>query len=296
MPDPHPGKFFRPSARQIGQQNQTLRKADKVSPFASGPLITPNPCTVFVRNKTGATLSRHSILAITGVEITPDENENSFTSRPVLSGDTPDGTEPVFIILQEPLANNAIGRATAIGPVAVCKVDILDEDHTHAKLIDSDSELESDTSGPGVILYKEAGTGIKWAVLLLGAGESGTCDEVDEFWIEGVPTSGSGNIGYTLDRDPDAAPSAVYDDLAFDYNETAATFLTQLLTHAIGDLTTDDVEVFGGPWPNVSIYVRWKGTDFGKRSIDFPSLDPDTLNNGAVIKMRKASSANWSGY
>jgi hypothetical protein len=118
---------------------------------------------------------------------------------------------------------------------------------------------------------------------------------VDEFWIDGVPTSGAGTIGYTLDRDPNADPAATYDELDFDYNETAAGFQTQLLTHAIGDLTTADMDVFGGPWPYVSIYVRWKG-NFGRRAIPFPSLSPNTLNNGAVIKMRKASAAEWSGF
>lgn len=130
-------------------------------------------------------------------------------------------------------------------------------------------------------------------VAKLGGG--GTCSEVDEFSIaDGTPTSGSGLIGYTLDRDPSDMTAATYDTFSVPFDATNVDFRDALFTHSLS-LSSSDAEVFGGPWPDVSIYVLWKG-DFSARAIPFPSVAPDSLNNGAVIKMRKASSADWQGF
>lgn len=120
----------------------------------------------------------------------------------------------------------------------------------------------------------------------------GQCDEVHEFYMEGNPTSGDCDLGYTLIRDPDVG-SPTYEALTFPYNSTATGFRDILLTHDVV-LTSADVQVGGGPWPDTPIYVIWKG-DFA-RAIELPSRDSTGLNNGARVKMRKASSANWKGF
>ncbi len=122
---------------------------------------------VYVKNNTGAAVDSLNILGITGVAIFPTANQ------PVVFG----GVVPLianhsnsrFVITAEPIANNSIGRAYATG-CAATKVYIYDQTHNFADILDNDkTRLKSTVSGPATILWKESGTGEKWAVIRFGA-------------------------------------------------------------------------------------------------------------------------------
>ena len=127
--------------------------------------------TVQVQNDSGADVGRFGVLGIDGPVIGPDDNLVEFQGRLTLSGVTPvagmhDGR---FVILLDPLGAGRIGRACASG-LTVARVDVSDVSHGYADIDDGDaSHLASGDSGAAAILWKEAGTGEKWAVVKLGS-------------------------------------------------------------------------------------------------------------------------------
>jgi hypothetical protein len=126
---------------------------------------------VLVKNDSGADCDRFAVLGISGILYTPTENEEGFKNRPALVGDTPAAPDHrgKFVILQEPVAAGNLGRACA-GGVTPVQIAVTDEDHGFADISDgSSATLASAPSGPARILYRETGTGTKWAVVLLGS-------------------------------------------------------------------------------------------------------------------------------
>ncbi len=135
------------------------------------------PGTVMVRNDSGETVGQFGILGIDAPLVAPDANENTFRSRVALSCVTP--TLNVhggnFAILAEPLVDGKIGQAFIHGACPV-QINVIDEGHGYATVIDSDaSMLASAPSGTTQILWKEAGTGTKWAVVRLGCQPAQSC-------------------------------------------------------------------------------------------------------------------------
>lgn len=126
---------------------------------------------VLVQNNSGADVDRFGVLGISGVIITPTDNEEEFKSNWAVTGSTPAEGDP-FVVLSEPIAASKIGRAWISGAVIV-KVNVTDADHDHADSAASTASLESAESGPVRILWKESGTGTKWAIVLIGGGGAG---------------------------------------------------------------------------------------------------------------------------
>ena len=80
----------------------------------------------------------------------------------------------MFVVLAEPIASVKIGRAY-IGGVCLAKVNVTDAGHAYATITDGEEAyLTSAASGPVQILWKEAGTGQKWAQIRLGTPATGT--------------------------------------------------------------------------------------------------------------------------
>lgn len=124
--------------------------------------------------KPSVTVARWGVLAITGVEITPTSSPGgataSFEEMPVLTGGTPSATTTAWCVAVEPIAANAVGRV-AVGGVVQCKVEVTSSADTFVACKASAAELKSGTSGEGLILWKESGTGTgKWALVRLAAG------------------------------------------------------------------------------------------------------------------------------
>jgi hypothetical protein len=135
------------------------------------PVLKPY---TWVYCKPSVTVARWGVLAITGMEITPTSSAGgataSFEEMPVLTGGTPSATTTAWCVAVEPIAANAVGRV-AVGGVVQCKVDVTSADDKFVACKASAAELKTGTSGEGLILWKESGTGTgKWALVRLAAG------------------------------------------------------------------------------------------------------------------------------
>src|SRR5690606_13399262 len=102
----------------------------------------------------------------------PSANQPRFTLEAALIGELPTSAHlGKFCVLDEPLAPNAIGRAYVAG-VFPCLIDVDEEteDFTRCDVRDGEAVLEMTPDGTGVVLWKEEGTGSKWAIVSLGGG------------------------------------------------------------------------------------------------------------------------------
>jgi len=73
-----------------------------------------------------------------------------------------------FVVLLEPIIDGEIGRAVVSGVTPV-KVDVADEAHAYADIaVGQAGYLASGESGSALILWKETGTGQKWALVKIG--------------------------------------------------------------------------------------------------------------------------------
>jgi hypothetical protein len=136
------------------------------------PAVPGRPAgVVLVKNTTGADRGLFEIVGLTTPLYDPADNLDEFRFRFAFTGYAPDADYPdIFAILQEPVKDAEIGRALVLGVTPV-KVDLSDAGHGYAKIEDGTyAHLVSATSGPAQILWKEAGTGEKWALVRLPAG------------------------------------------------------------------------------------------------------------------------------
>ena len=76
--------------------------------------------------------------------------------------------EGQFVILLEPLASGAVGRAAVAG-VVVTRVNVPDEAYSQADIADgvTGSLLAVESGGSAAILWRAGGTGVQWAVVRL---------------------------------------------------------------------------------------------------------------------------------
>lgn len=129
-----------------------------------------DPDVVLVRNDSGAAAARFGILGVSGPIITPTVNLEEFKRRVALSGVAPTADhEDAFVVLLEPLAAGAVGEAVISGAVQVA-VDVAAESDTTCGAVASDAAKLKSGVGSNRILWKEAGTGTKWAVVRVGGG------------------------------------------------------------------------------------------------------------------------------
>lgn len=147
---------------------------------AAGRALGGDTGMVLVRNDSGADGDRFGILGVDSIVISPTDNIDEFQNRPILSviaPAVPDHAEN-FVVLAEPLAHVAteadrpIGRAVIDGLTPV-QVDVQNAGHGYALVIDGQStKFQSAVDGPVQIIYKDGGTGDKWAVVRLGGRRS----------------------------------------------------------------------------------------------------------------------------
>jgi hypothetical protein len=127
-----------------------------------------------IYNNTG---SDQSICAVVGIDepyVTPDDNLSGFKSRFILKGVVPDEDDHAqkFAILREPIPAGEVGRGVIVGTTPVL-MQVEDEGDTSGTVIDGDtSKLISGNGGFANILWKQSGTGDKWAIVRL-AGSGG---------------------------------------------------------------------------------------------------------------------------
>lgn len=124
---------------------------------------------VFVKNASGAAVDRFAVLGIGGPIITPTDNADEFKRQVAVSGVTPtSGHAGKFVILLEPAPSGGIVRAVVAG-VSIVKVNVIAAAHEFAEVKAGDAaKLDSAAQGTARILWKESGTGDKWAIVRLG--------------------------------------------------------------------------------------------------------------------------------
>jgi hypothetical protein len=118
--------------------------------------------------KPSVTVARWGIVAITGVEITPTSTATaaatkSFEEQPIVTGGTPSATTTAWGVAVEPIESGKIGRL-AVGGVVQVKAAVSDAAHKFVRAKASTTELESATSGEGLLLWSGGG----WALVRLG--------------------------------------------------------------------------------------------------------------------------------
>lgn len=133
-----------------------------------GPPIRPRDTDIIkVRNDSEAMRRRGEILKISGAAITTVTQENMW-----LLGIEPT-TDCYFGILKEPAGYaDSLGEIASLQVSGVCMalVNIVDETHSKAAVVESEYVLESSTAGPVDILYAPTGTGEKECLVRFSGG------------------------------------------------------------------------------------------------------------------------------
>lgn len=157
---------FIDAARDYQARQRSSQQSAQAAARSSG--------VVLVKNASGEDRERFDVLGVDAPIFGPADNLESFKNKLALKGITPTANHAgKFVILLEPLKADAIGLAIA-GGVSIVKVEVQAEGDRMADAADGEAgNLVSGGSGVAQILWKEAGTGVKWAVVRLGGGGGG---------------------------------------------------------------------------------------------------------------------------
>jgi hypothetical protein len=126
--------------------------------------------TIRLRNDSGEDLDAFRVLGLDEPLFTPEDDEDDFKFRWRMKGVMPERAAHYrrFAVLLEPAPEDAIVEAAVDGVVCTL-LDVVDEHHTHADVVDDETLLRTDVCGGAKILWKEDGVGEKWALVQLGA-------------------------------------------------------------------------------------------------------------------------------
>lgn len=129
---------------------------------------------VLMRNDSGAACPRFGVLGIDGPLITPTQNENEFANRVALKGVTPTALHAGrFGVLMEPAAAGAIVRAYIVG-ICPARVKVENIGHGFVDIApDMADYLATCEAGAGRLLWRDAESGVTWAIVALSAGAGG---------------------------------------------------------------------------------------------------------------------------
>src|SRR5699024_2731099 len=134
--------------------------------------------SVLIKNTTASDISIFEILGIDTSTVDPGDNEPEFRRGVALNGTEIDSTKHAgkFAIALEPIAAGAMGKAAVEG-VCICKIDVQNTTDKFAEVPGDDGGsgsggsgevyLQSAAAGSAQILWKQSGTGLKWAVVRL---------------------------------------------------------------------------------------------------------------------------------
>jgi hypothetical protein len=144
----------------IGSANEY---ASRLLGQPSGTSSQPNPTDVVkIKNSRGSHIRLGEVLEISGFLLT-----NVLRTSLWFDGDTPNGTRPFAIALQD-IPSTSIDRAQVSG-ACVALVNVTDADHGYAQVMDGEIVLQSASGGPIRIMHKPTGTGEKVCAVLFGA-------------------------------------------------------------------------------------------------------------------------------
>lgn len=131
---------------------------------------------VYLLNSSGAARDRFNVLGLGDPIYSPTDNQNEFENRITFAGATPATATHLgkFAILLKSSPSAKITPAIIAG-VCQVKINVVHASHQYADVKNGDAtQLESARIGSARILWKESGTGSKWAIVELGALGRGT--------------------------------------------------------------------------------------------------------------------------
>ena len=121
-----------------------------------------------VKNDSGTDAGRFAVLGIDSPIFSPSEAADSFANQVAFIGVTATASHAgTFAVLLEPVADGEIGKACVSG-VCPAVVNVTDAGHQFADIAAGQPVLTSCASGSAMILWKDSGTGEKWALVKLG--------------------------------------------------------------------------------------------------------------------------------
>jgi len=246
-----PGEPFRMPAAVYNGLLDLLRERGARPAGAGAAAQGRNPWLLRVRNDTGGDLQAREVVGL-GDPVWPDADpkDPSWLVNLVKAVALTPAHAQRFAVMQQPLAEDAIGWALA-GGVAMAEVNVLDEAHGFAHVTDASGHfvpalLQSADRGPAAILWRPAGC----------AGTTVPC-----LIVFGGPAQAAGTVfigkiaGYTGDAGGDG------NDCSF--------------TYVVTDL--DGYALFGGQYIAPE-WARLPGTEYAAAADDSPALlwlDPD---------------------
>jgi hypothetical protein len=122
-----------------------------------------------VLSEAATDLPRFAVVGIEGPLISPADNLVEFQSRAAFRVGVPtESSRGKFAILTEPIPAGRIGQAWVSG-VCPAQVFVTDGAHQYCEAAaGATTALKSDCFGSARILWREAGTGLRWALIRLG--------------------------------------------------------------------------------------------------------------------------------
>jgi hypothetical protein len=159
------GERFRPQARTWNALMDLAR--GQVAVPSGEPMPVDRAGLVLVQNGSGEDLERYGVLGISGLVFDADDDLDAFHSNSALTGVKPTAAHRgLFVVVVEPIANGDYGYARMAGATPIL-VNVVDEGDTYADIEDDTAHvcirLKSDLRGAARILWKQAGTGERWA-------------------------------------------------------------------------------------------------------------------------------------
>ena len=125
-----------------------------------------------VLNESGQDLPRFAVAGVTAPLIAPEVNLTEFQTRVAFRVGVPtEASRGRFAILTEPIPAGRIGHAWLSG-ICPAQVLVTQEEHLNCEAAEgATTALKSDCFGSARMLWRQPGTGLKWALIRLGNGD-----------------------------------------------------------------------------------------------------------------------------
>jgi hypothetical protein len=144
-------------------QRRALNQGKGRTPFGTQSGI------VTVKNDSGGDCEQFAVLGISGVLVTPASDLQEFTYHWALTAVLPTAAHcNKFVVLQEPIANNALGKAMVFGTTPVWMYGDSSLAATTAGIEPGETDLVPTANAPGAqILYEQPTSGVELHLALV---------------------------------------------------------------------------------------------------------------------------------
>lgn len=179
-----PGQPFWMGAAEINTfiaASKAFQQGNRPQGFGDITRMT-DPVLVNVHNDSGSLVERGGVLGIKGATFDPAASIDEFFNCITVDGETPTTASHtgLFVVAVEPIPAGTIGKAVASG-LAHVLLEVADADHQWADVTNSSAaKLTTGFTGSARIVWKQSGTGEKWAIVRLSNASTGVVDNPHE--------------------------------------------------------------------------------------------------------------------